>query len=80
MKPFDREKFLLWLLAGLLCWQAGLFTFALVKCAQQGDSVRQVCPAIGDRYETFVSTSLGAVLGLLAGGAVGASTRRSRDD
>ena len=78
MKPFDREKFLLWLLAGLLGWQASLFTFALVKCAQQGDSVRQVCPVIGDRYETFVNTSLGAVLGLLAGGTL--ASRRSRDD
>jgi hypothetical protein len=80
MKPFNRERFLLCLLAGILSWQAGIFTFALVKCAQKGDSVRQVCPMIGDRYETFVNTSLGAVLGLLAGGAVGASTRRSRDD
>ena len=78
MKPFNRERFLLCLLAGILSWQAGIFTFALVKCAQKGDSVRQVCPMIGDRYETFVNTSLGAVLGLLAGGSL--ASRRSRDD
>ena len=28
-----RESFLLWLFAGLLMWQAGLFTYGTVMCA-----------------------------------------------
>ena len=76
-----RERFLLWTLAGLLFWQAALFTYATVKCAElKPDDYMHVCPKLGERYEAFVQTTLGAVLGLLAGGAVGASTRRSRDD
>ena len=56
-----RERFLLYVFAGLLTWQAGIFTYASILCTPD------TCPNIGDRYETFVNTSLGAVLGLLAG-------------
>ena len=61
-----REGFLLWLLAGLLSWQAAIFSYGTVMCARS-QSVAEVCPKIGDRFDTFVNTSLGAVLGLLAG-------------
>ena len=63
-----REPFLLWLLAGLLSWQAGVFTYGVHLCARVSeDKVADVCPKLGDRFDTFVNTSLGAVLGLLAG-------------
>ena len=69
MKPFNREKFLLWLLAGLLGWQASLFTYGTVMCAnvKAPNTVRDVCPDLADNYSKFVQTTLGAVLGLLAG-------------
>jgi len=71
MKPFNRERFLLWLFAGLLGWQAGLFTYGTVVCASVKAplSVRQVCPDLAENYSKFVQTTLGAVLGLLAGSA-----------
>ena len=70
-----REQFLLWLLAGLLAWQAALFTYGVHLCAQvSAEMINEVCPALGDRFDTFVNTSLGAVLGLLAGSVV---TRQS---
>ena len=63
-----REHFLLWLLAGLLTWQAGIFSYGVHICAKvSADRVHDVCPSLGDRFDTFVNTSLGAVLGLLAG-------------
>ena len=66
-----REHFLLWVLAGLLFWQAGVFTYGVYLCAQADeDKVSSVCPHLGDRFDTYVNTSLGAVLGLLAGSAV----------
>ena len=72
-----REFFLLWLLAGLLAWQAGIFTYGVHLCAQAGPMhVIEVCPDLGSRYDKFVQTSLGAVLGLLAGQAMGSSRRR----
>ena len=61
-----REAFLLWMLAGLLTWQAGIFSYGTVMCARSGHAA-EACPKIGDRFDTFVNTSLGAVLGLLAG-------------
>ena len=61
-----RERFLLWLLASLLAWQAAVFTLGVVYCGRAAN-VSAVCPKLGDRFDTFVNTSLGAVLGLLAG-------------
>ena len=68
----SRDRFLLWMLAGLLAWQAGLFTYGTVMCAnvKAPNTVREVCPDLADNYNKFVQTSLGAVLGLLAGSAI----------
>ena len=72
-----REQFLLWMLAGLLTWQAGIFSYGVHLCAQVGaDHAKDVCPQLADRFDGFVNTSLGAVLGLLAGGAL---PRRKED-
>ena len=79
MKPFNREKFLLWMLAGLLTWQAAIFSFGVVLCSRvspQAD-VTVVCPEIGSRFDKFVQTTLGAVLGLLAGAAALSTNQRS---
>ena len=32
-------------------------------------TVQEVCPQLGDRFETFVNTSMGAILGLIGGAA-----------
>lgn len=67
-KTVKRDVFLLWLLAALLSWQAAVFTYGVTLCARvRADEVGHVCPDLGDRFDTFVNTSLGAVLGLLAG-------------
>jgi len=57
----QRERFLLYVFAGLLTWQAGIFTYATMTCTPEE------CPEMGVRYENFVNTTVGAVLGLLAG-------------
>jgi hypothetical protein len=63
-----REAFLLWLLAGLLSWQAAVFTYGVHLCSRvSAAEIGHVCPSLGDRFDTYVNTSLGAVLGLLAG-------------
>jgi hypothetical protein len=61
-----RERFLLWMLAGLLTWQAAVFSYGTVMCSR-ANSPQDVCPELGDRFDGFVNTTLGAVLGLLAG-------------
>ena len=67
-----RELFLLWIFAGLLMWQAGLFTYGTVMCANVRAplTIRDTCPDLAENYSKFVQTTLGAVLGLLAGSAV----------
>ena len=68
----SRDRFLLWMLAGLLAWQAGLFTYGTVMCAnvKAPNTVREVCPDLAENYSKFVQTTLGAVLGLLSGSAM----------
>ena len=77
MKPFNREKFLLWMLAGLLAWQCSLFTYGTVMCAnvKAPNTVRDICPDLADNYSKFVQVSLGALLGLLAGSTMSNSRR-----
>ena len=58
---FNRERLLLWVFAGLLTWQAGMFTYGTVMCLRNHNP-QEACPALGTRYENFVNTSLGAVL------------------
>jgi len=43
-------------------------------------SVRQVCPDLAENYSKFVQTTLGAVLGLLAGSAAQQRASSSSDD
>ena len=60
MRPFNREKFLLWMLAGLLAWQCSLFTYGTVMCANvnQPLTIRTLCPDLADNYSKFVQVSL----------------------
>ena len=76
MKPFNREKFLLFMLAGLLTWQAAIFSLGVVICSRVSPKTDMtlICPEIGSRFDKFVQTTLGAVLGLLAGAAALSST------
>ena len=70
---FHRERFLYWLLAGVIGWQMAIFTFGTFSCVQKGGLNH--CPALGDRFETFTTTTLGAVLGLIGGAAAIAASQ-----
>ena len=76
-----REAFLLWVFAGLLTWQAGLFTYGTVMCAnvKAPATIRTACPDLAENYSKFVQTSLGAVLGLLAGSAIQKESRNREE-
>jgi len=72
-----RETFLLWMLSGLLGWQCLMFSYGTYLCSQvKGTDIKSVCPDLGQRYDSFVQTSLGAVLGLLAGSAISKPVRK----
>jgi hypothetical protein len=75
MKPFNRERFLLYMLAGIFTWQAALFTFGVVKCFGAGG--KEACPNLGDRYENTVGIMVATTLALLGAGAVAGVTQRN---
>ena len=74
MKPFNREKFLLYMLAGIFAWQAALFTGGVIGCFRQGGL--KACPDIGDRYSDTVNVMVATTLALLGAGAVASATQR----
>ena len=74
MKPFNREKFLLFMLAGIFIWQAGIFTYGVIGCFQKGG--KEACPDLGDRYENTVNIMVATTLALLGAGAVASATQR----
>ena len=74
MKPFNREKFLLFMLAGIFIWQASLFTFGTIQCFNAGG--KEACPNLGDRYENTVGIMVATTLALLGAGAVAGATQR----
>ena len=68
---FNRERFLYYLLAGVIGWQALVFSFGVAQCFSltPKTAMRDICPSLGDRFEGFTNTTLGAVLGLIGGAA-----------
>ena len=73
-RPFNREKFLLYLLAGIFTWQAALFTGGVIGCFRIGG--KEACPNLGDRYENTVGIMVATTLALLGAGAVAGATQR----
>lgn len=78
MKPFNREKFLFWLLAAVFLWQAAIFTFGVVMCFNNGGLKN--CPEIGARYENTVNVMVATTLALLGAGAVANQRKISASD
>ena len=68
----SKERFLLWMLAGIFTYQAAIFTFGIYQCAHEktNQTVMQVCPDIGKRYDTTFSLMVATTLALLTGSAI----------
>lgn len=78
MKQFNREKFLLFMLAGIFTWQAALFTGGVIGCFQQGG--REACPDIGERYENTVNVMVATTLALLGASTIIGSQKKGKDE
>ena len=61
----DKQKFLLYMLAGIFIVQSSVFVMGLYYCARQEglDS----CPEIGRRYESTFAVMIATTLALLTG-------------
>ena len=63
-----KEKFLLYMLAGIFTFQAGIFGVGLYYCANNGGL--NSCPKLGDRYEQTFNVMVATTLALLTGSAI----------
>jgi hypothetical protein len=64
----NKENFLLWMLAGIFAFQAGIFGFGVYYCSINGGFA--TCPEIGRRYEQTFSVMIATTLALLTGSAL----------
>ena len=64
----SKERFLLYMLAAIFSFQAGLFAVAFYFCATNGGL--KSCPDIGDRYEQTFNVAIATTLALLTGSAL----------
>ena len=78
MKPFNRERFLFWMLACIFVWQASVFTGAVIGCFRAG--AKEACPDLGERYENTVNVMVATTLALLTGGAVLGTGKKQDND
>ena len=78
MKPFNRERFLFYMLAGIFIWQAAIFTGGVIGCFRSGG--KAACPNLGDRYENTVNVMVATTLALLGAGAVASATKKKEDE
>ena len=74
MKPFNRERFLFWMLAGIFIFEGLLFVAGFIACWRGGGLA--ACPELGDRYESTFSVMVATTLALLTGGAFVGVTQR----
>ena len=64
----SKEKFLLYMLAGIFTFQAGVFGVGFYFCATNGGL--KSCPKLGDRYEQTFNLMVATTLALLTGSAL----------
>ena len=64
----SKERFLLWMLAGIFTFQAGMLSYGVYACVQAGGL--KACPDIGDRYEATFNGMIATTLALLTGNAI----------
>ena len=74
-----RERFLLYMLAGIFTYQAAVFSFGLWQCSkvQPMVAIKTVCPDIGKRYDQTFSLMVATTLALLTGSTM---VKSKKDD
>ena len=63
-----KERFLLYMLAGIFTFQAGVFGMGLFYCSKNGGI--ESCPNIGERYDQTFNVMVATTLALLTGSAL----------
>jgi len=64
----SKERFLLYMLAGIFTFQGAVFGFGIYYCANNGGIAE--CPEIGKRYEQTFNVMIATTLALLTGQAI----------
>ncbi|MCT0249319.1 hypothetical protein [Synechococcus sp. CS-205] len=78
---FDREKFLLWAVAGIFIAQFSLYAAGLGVCFHLGQQKlqRAACASYPETLQRTFETALGTALALLGGSSLAAGRRKDPD-
>ena len=63
-----KEKFLLYMLAGIFAFQASIFGAGFYYCAKAGGLA--ACPKLGERYENTFNVMIATTLALITGASI----------
>jgi len=68
----SKEKFLLCMLAAIFTYQSSVFAFGLWQCSRvrPSNSITEVCPEIGKRYDQTFTVMISTTLALLTGSQI----------
>ena len=68
----SKERFLLWMLASIFTYQAGVFAFGIYQCSRSSPQVTplEICPDLGKRYDQTFSLMVATTLALLTGSVI----------
>ena len=64
----SKERFLLYMLAGIFTFQAGTLGVGIYYCTTSGGI--KACPELGNRYEQTFNVMIATTLALLTGSAL----------
>lgn len=67
-----RDKWLYSILTGIFVVQASTFVYGFTQCTKvsPNTAITQVCPQLGERFETTFATMIATTLALLTGNEV----------
>lgn len=63
-KPITKERFLLWMLAAIFCFQGVLFAGSTYRCLTM-ENGEEACSKLGDRYDQTFAVMIATVLALI---------------
>ena len=63
-----KERFLLYMLAGIFAFQASIFGAGFYYCAKAGGLA--ACPKLGERYENTFNVMIATTLALITGASI----------
>jgi hypothetical protein len=77
----SREKWLLSMLTGIFCIQAGILIYGVRVCSNitPQQNIKTICPELGERFDLTFGTMIATTLALLTGSSLALAQGKEKD-